>query len=273
MSTYRLRIKSNVTSNVVVCRGRYLSTCTTLYSVSSTVDTTKDAAGETGQTGLTTTTASETLVASPPITESSIGLDPSTFETSASAKWATDAASIIELPAQGDLASLGLCANTPVGWLQSMMEYIHIHTGLPWWGAIVASTFVLRAIIFPVMMRAQKNGVVLNNINPELQKLMKKQREYRQIGNKMMSDQYGMKIWNLYQKNNCNPLKMAVMPLLQLPLFLSFFIAIRKMAAVPVESMKTGGVLWFQDLTVADPYYILPVLACGSFIASIEVYT
>ncbi|CAI7997800.1 Mitochondrial inner membrane protein OXA1L [Geodia barretti] len=50
-----------------------------------------------------------------------------------------------------------------------------------------------------------------------------------------------------------------------------FFIAIRRMAAVPVESMKTGGVFWFTDLTVPDPYYVLPVLACGSFVASIEL--
>lgn len=194
------------------------------------------------------------------------------FESSAQAKWASDAAiTLNELPEQGDLASLGLCANTPVGWLQSMLEYLHVHAHLPWWGAIVASTFALRVVIFPVVMKIQKNGVIMNNISPEIQKLIKKQRQYRQMGNKALYSQYSQRIWQVYKKNNCNPLKMAIMPLIQLPLFLSFFIAIRKMAAVPVESMKTGGVLWFEDLTVPDPYYILPVLACGSFVASIEV--
>jgi YidC/Oxa1 family membrane protein insertase len=32
------------------------------------------------------------------------------------------------------------------------------------------------------------------------------------------------------------------------------------MANYPVESMKTGGLYWFADLTVADPYYVLPIL-------------
>ena len=32
------------------------------------------------------------------------------------------------------------------------------------------------------------------------------------------------------------------------------------MANCPVDSMKTGGLSWFADLTVADPYYILPIL-------------
>ena len=97
------------------------------------------------------------------------------------------------------------------------------------------------------------------------------QKEYRQMGNKTLADQYSFKIWNVYQKNNCNPIKMAILPLIQVPLFISFFIAIRRMAAVPVENMKTGGALWFQDLTVPDPYYGLPILACTSFMASIEV--
>ena len=43
------------------------------------------------------------------------------------------------------------------------------------------------------------------------------------------------------------------------------------MASVPIESMKTGGMLWFTDLTVSDPYYVLPVLSCLSFMATIEV--
>ena len=242
---------------------RHFSTSTGLYN-------------NTGSAEDVHTPDSSTLQAPSVTTEpllSSNSVDLSSFESSAPAKWASDAAVdvLTELPPQGDLASLGLCANTPVGLLQYMIESIHIQASLPWWGAIVASTFILRIVIFPVVMKIQKNGVLMNNINPEIHKLMKRQREYKQMGNKALADQYSHKIWSVYQKHNCNPLKMAVMPLIQLPLFLSFFIAIRRMAAVPVESMKTGGVFWFTDLTVPDPYYVLPVLACGSFVASIEV--
>ena len=246
------------------CRGRYFSTGAGLHSTASAENIPTPAVGS--------NSAASDSVTTSPLEPQTASVDLSTFESSAPAKWASDAAAnvLTELPPQGDLASLGLCANTPVGWLQYMIEYVHIHANLPWWGAIVVSTFFLRAVIFPVVMKIQKNGVLMNNINPEIQKLMKRQKEYRQMGNKTLADQYSHKIWNVYQKNNCNPLKMAVMPLIQVPLFLSFFIAIRRMAAVPVESMKTGGALWFTDLTVPDPYYILPVLACGSFVASIE---
>ena len=59
--------------------------------------------------------------------------------------------------------------------------------------------------------------------------------------------------------------------LYQLPIFVSFFVSIRRMAQAPVESMKEGGVLWFTDLTMPDPFYILPFVSCFTFIANIEV--
>jgi len=43
------------------------------------------------------------------------------------------------------------------------------------------------------------------------------------------------------------------------------------MANLPVESMKTGGIAWFTDLTVSDPYFALPVLTMALLSATIEV--
>jgi membrane protein insertase Oxa1/YidC/SpoIIIJ len=35
--------------------------------------------------------------------------------------------------------------------------------------------------------------------------------------------------------------------------------------------MQTGGVLWFSDLTASDPYYILPLTASATMLATLEV--
>jgi len=56
-----------------------------------------------------------------------------------------------------------------------------------------------------------------------------------------------------------------------MPIFLSVFIGLRQMANLPVESMKTGGTAWFTDLTVPDPYYLLPLVTMTMLYASIEV--
>lgn len=39
-----------------------------------------------------------------------------------------------------------------------------------------------------------------------------------------------------------------------------------------VPSFKTGGALWFTDLTSADSFYILPVLTAVSFLLTVEVF-
>lgn len=43
------------------------------------------------------------------------------------------------------------------------------------------------------------------------------------------------------------------------------------MANLPVESFKQGGFWWMQDLTMHDPYYIMPVITCVTFYITIEL--
>ena len=49
--------------------------------------------------------------------------------------------------------------------------------------------------------------------------------------------------------------------LLQAPVFISVFYGLRGISSLPVESFKTGGAFWFPDLTIADPYMLLPALS------------
>lgn len=43
------------------------------------------------------------------------------------------------------------------------------------------------------------------------------------------------------------------------------------MCNLPVESMTTGGMLWFENLAIADPTYILPTLSVLSILAIVYV--
>jgi YidC/Oxa1 family membrane protein insertase len=53
--------------------------------------------------------------------------------------------------------------------------------------------------------------------------------------------------------------------------FIFTFLGIKRMCNLPVESMTTGGILWFHDLTVADPTFILPTLSLLSILAVVYV--
>ncbi|XP_068777978.1 mitochondrial inner membrane protein OXA1L isoform X4 [Struthio camelus] len=75
-----------------------------------------------------------------------------------------------------------------------------------------------------------------------------------------------------YQKaHDVNPLRGFLVPLVQTPLFLSFFVALRQMAAAPVPGLRAGGLAWFPDLAAPDPFYVLPLLVTASTWLVLEV--
>lgn len=179
----------------------------------------------------------------------------------------TSAADIIE----PSLASLGLCNWTPVGLVQMLLEYMHISMHWPWWFSIVATTVIARIVLFPVILKTQKNAIHLSNCMPQLQFLQMKFGEARRTGNSMEAAKLSNEMLYFMKEKNINPLKNAIFPLIQAPVFLSFFFALRSMAKTPVESMKYGGVSWVSDLTIPDPYYVLPLVACGTLYVILKV--
>ena len=80
-----------------------------------------------------------------------------------------------------------------------------------------------------------------------------------------------MKLQDLWKTHNCHPMKSLVMPLVQAPVFISFFIGLRRMTELPIPTMSDGGILWFTDLTSPDPYYILPALSTISMLLTVEL--
>ena len=43
------------------------------------------------------------------------------------------------------------------------------------------------------------------------------------------------------------------------------------MVNVPVQSMASGGIWWFTDLTIPDPYFILPIMTSLTMLATLEL--
>ena len=73
----------------------------------------------------------------------------------------------------------------------------------------------------------------------------------------------------LFRRYDCHPVKSFAPMLAQAPLFICFFLAIKRMAVLP--SFQSGGAAWFMDLAVADPTYMLPLLSGATFLATVEV--
>ena len=61
----------------------------------------------------------------------------------------------------------------------------------------------------------------------------------------------------LYRQADIQLWKLAV-PLIQVPIGYGTFRLLKGMAALPVPGLEDGGLLWIKDLTMSDPYMILP---------------
>ncbi|XP_071374360.1 mitochondrial inner membrane protein OXA1L isoform X2 [Centroberyx affinis] len=173
--------------------------------------------------------------------------------------------------AEASLAELGLAGNTPVGLIQNLLEFMHVDLGVPWWGAIVAGTVLARMAVFPVIVKGQREAAKLNNVLPEMTKLTNRMTEAKQSGNKFEFAKAYTDLNMFQKKHDVNPFRGFLIPMVQAPVFISFFIALRKMAYLPVPSLQTGGALWFPDLTMADPYYILPLAVTGTMFFILEL--
>ena len=44
------------------------------------------------------------------------------------------------------------------------------------------------------------------------------------------------------------------------------------MTNCPVQSMTNGGALWFEDLTISDPFCLLPVLTGASLFYQVSLH-
>jgi YidC/Oxa1 family membrane protein insertase len=139
-------------------------------------------------------------------------------------------------------------------------------SGLSWAGSIVALTFTIRMLLVPVLVYSSKTGVRLQLMKPELEELTADFNRRKALNQdaRDISHEYSLGMMALYKKHQCNPFSMMVMPVVSMPIFISCFFAINGLCAGGVAGMNTGGALWFQNLTVMDPYYVLPVLSSWS---------
>jgi YidC/Oxa1 family membrane protein insertase len=181
---------------------------------------------------------------------------------------------LVQAAAQiGDFKALGLCNFTPVGGLEALLEAINVYSGLPWWGTIAVATLAVRTALLPLMIKIQRNNARLMNINPEVTRIMDNLKSAQSQGDSLATGKYTQEIQTLFKKNECHPMKSMGLPLIQMPIMISFFMAIRGMAEVPVPGLQDGGMMWFTDLTAKDPYYVLPVLSAAGVMAVLEAGT
>lgn len=131
-----------------------------------------------------------------------------------------------------------------------------VYKYLPNYGlAIILVTILIRLITFPLQYKSFKSMKKMQIIQPELAKIKEK---YKDEPQKMQKE-----TMDLFKKAGANPLSGCLPLLLQMP----FFFAIYKVLYSSVELVGAPFYGWIYDLSVQDPYYVLPVLMAVAMFA------
>jgi YidC/Oxa1 family membrane protein insertase len=146
---------------------------------------------------------------------------------------------------------------------------IHELTGVEYAWSIVAATVVLRLGLFPVMVTTQRTASRMAHLQPELM-LIKKRFDALGTPSREEQKQFADRTKSLFRKYDVKPSR-ALLGMVQIPLFAGMFFGLRKMPNIFPEEMATGGMLWFSDLSVPDPLYILPFATAVTFLGLIEL--
>ena len=133
--------------------------------------------------------------------------------------------------------------------------------GAPWWLSIVMLTVVVRTLLFPLTVRQVKSMRKLQELKPDLDEIRAKHQDDQ---NRQQEE-----IVKLYGEREVNPLGGCLPIFVQIPIFLVLYYTIKEFEHL--ESFRTGGLLWFQDLTVADPFFLLPLAYIVTMMASQEL--
>jgi YidC/Oxa1 family membrane protein insertase len=156
-----------------------------------------------------------------------------------------------------------------VAILGQVMLYFHNALGAPWWLSIAMLTIVVRALLFPLTVKQVKSMRAMQDLKPEMDKIRAQYRDNRQKQQEEMM--------KLYQERKVNPLGGCLPILVQMPIFIGIFYVIRQFGGIPgvkepqYPSFREGGILWFQDLSHMDPYFVLPVLSALTLLAATEI--
>ena len=127
--------------------------------------------------------------------------------------------------------------------------FVFIHRLIPNYGlVIIVFSLLLKVLFYPLTHKQLEATRKMQELQPQLAALKEKYKNDPQRLNK--------ETMALYKKGGANPLGGCFPLLLQMPIFFALFSVFRN----TIELRRAEFVWWIQDLSMKDPYLILPII-------------
>ena len=124
-----------------------------------------------------------------------------------------------------------------------------IYQGVKNWGwSIIIVTLLIKLVFYRLSAASYRSMARMRKVQPKMVNLRERYSDDKQKLNQAM--------WDLYKKEKINPVGGCLPILIQMPVFLSLYWVLIE----SVEMRHAPFMLWIQDLSSKDPFYILPLL-------------
>lgn len=151
------------------------------------------------------------------------------------------------------------------GWLTiiakplfTLMTWLHSILG-NWGWTIVALTVLIKAVFYPLAAASYRSMARMKQVAPRLQALKEKYGDDKQKLNAAMME--------MYRTEKINPLGGCLPMVVQIPVFISLYWVL----LASVEMRGAPWILWVHDLSVRDPFFILPAIMMATMFLQIKL--
>lgn len=158
-----------------------------------------------------------------------------------------------------------LALTVDFGWLWLIakplfvvLDFIHGYVG-NWGIAIILLTIMIKALFFHLSAASYRSMANMRRVAPELTRIRELYGDDRQKMSQAMMD--------LYRKEKINPLGGCLPILVQMPVFIALYWVLLE----SVELRQAPFFFWIQDLSIKDPYFILPLLMGASMFVQMKL--
>ena len=151
------------------------------------------------------------------------------------------------------------------GIVQTVLTYCYdltVSMGVANYGiAIIVMTIAIKMLLYPLTVKQIQSMKAMSQLQPKMKALQEK---YKNDKQRLQAETA-----NLYKESGVNPLSGCLPLLVQMPILIAIFYAIRD-----YQYVGPTNFLWLVSLADPDPTYVLPVIsAATTFIQSWQTMT
>ena len=142
--------------------------------------------------------------------------------------------------------------------LFATLNWVHGLIG-NWGWSIIIVTALIKLLFYPLSQASGRSMAKMRTVAPRMKQIQETFKDDREkLGRAMME---------LYKKEKINPLAGCLPMLVQIPFFISFY----RVLLESVEMRQAPFLLWVNDLSSRDPYFVLPLLMGAAMFAQFKL--